>query len=128
MDAVRVMAKARTAVEGARAIPDGMSDQEHVLGNTDAFGLFSMMGLAHALRTVVLHLDARDEVAASWVAAADLEEARRGPQPEWPCASNEAVHGCMLCVASLRFASPFIEKESGQQRRSRPKFIRDKSH
>lgn len=96
MHGVRVMEKARTAVEGARLMPEGVRDQELVLDNADALGLLAMRCLAHAWRSVVLHLDGRDVVEASLVAASCLDEVRRGPQPAW--AAEEVVDECMLCL------------------------------
>ena len=58
-DAARVMAKERTAVEGARVKLDGVRDQDPALENAGPLGLLAMSGLAHAWRLVVTHLDAR---------------------------------------------------------------------
>ena len=104
MEAVRAMAKGRTAVEGARVVPHGVRDPEHVL-----VGLLAMMGLAHAWRSVVLHLDARGVVEGSWAAAADLEAVSSGPQPQWPSAADEIVDGVILCFLKLHApTSPFL--------------------
>ena len=104
MEAVRAMAKGRTAVEGARVMPHGVRDPEHVL-----VGPLAMMGLAHAWRSVVLHLDARGVVEGSWAAAADLEAVSSGPQPQWPSAADEIVDGVILCWSCKPPSSYFIK-------------------
>ena len=109
MEAVRAMAKGRTAVEGARVMPHGVRDPEHVLVSAGALRLLAMMGLAHAWRSVVLHLDARGVVEGSWAAAADLEAVSSGPQPQWPSAADEIVDGVILCWSCKPPSSYFIK-------------------
>ena len=91
IDAVRAMAKTRVSVEGVRVMSvcdhalEGMlrendESSEHVIESDER--RFVMSGLAHAMRSVAWHLEARGVAEVSPVAATDLEEARRGPQPD----------------------------------------------
>ena len=63
-DDVRVMVEETDPVEGGLVMTDGVRNQEHVLDNADSLARFVMSGLAHAVRSVVLHLDARGVVEA----------------------------------------------------------------